>query len=90
MSVRYLPQIPAHVCSWDWALGFRSGMKERPKIMFRTFTAFIALSLPLPALAHPGHVEQVSGHSHWGVLAVLGVAGGLGLWAVVRTKRKAA
>lgn len=43
--------------------------------------------LPLPALAHPGHVEEQAGHSHWLALAAIGVAAGIAVWQVARKRR---
>jgi len=43
-------------------------------------TAGLLLS-PLPALAHPGHLADLAGHSHWIALGGLALAGALAAWA---------
>lgn len=52
----------------------------------RFFITFLWLSIASPALAHPSHIDQAGGHSHWFELA----AGGLVLimlsvWLAVRS-----
>ncbi len=56
-------------------------------------TALPALVFAAPALAHPGHVAEQAGHSHWlalaaGGVAVAIVAGGL-VWRSLRRRRLA-
>lgn len=47
-----------------------------------------AACLPLPALAHGGHLGDLAGHSHWaGLAAVLGAAA-LGVAAAKMRKRR--
>ena len=52
-----------------------------------------ALLAAAPALAHPGHVESVDGHTHWLALAAAGaaliVALGAALRSVIRRRRTA-
>ena len=53
-------------------------------------TLILLMLLPLPALAHVGHLEQVDVHSHyiaaWALLGV--IAGSLWIiWAEVRSPR---
>ncbi|MEM7745387.1 MAG: DUF6732 family protein [Pseudomonadota bacterium] len=53
--------------------------------MTRTFAATITLLSAGAAHAHPGHLDTVSGHSHWellGGIALLALAG-VGLWKVL-------
>ena len=47
----------------------------------------LAALVPLPALAHPGHVEEQAGHDHWLALAAIGVAAGVAVWQVGRKRR---
>jgi hypothetical protein len=54
-------------------------------------TLIILLLLPLPALAHVGHLEEVDGHSHyiaaWALLGV--IVGSLWLiWVETRAPRR--
>lgn len=54
--------------------------------------ATLAIPLATPALAHPGHVADQGGHSHWYVLGALGLAlliAGAALWRGRRAKRAA-
>jgi hypothetical protein len=45
-----------------------------------------------PALAHPVHVAESAGHSHWLALAALAAALGVGTFAIARAflRRRAA
>lgn len=45
--------------------------------------------LPLPALAHPGHLGAVAGHDHWVAGAAIGIALGLGLWKAAKDRQRA-
>jgi hypothetical protein len=52
----------------------------------------LLLTLPLPALAHVGHLEEVDGHSHYiAAWALLGVIVGSCwlIWVETRAPRKA-
>ena len=56
-------------------------------------TLVLLLLLPLPALAHVGHLEEVDGHSHyiaaWALLGV--IVGSLWLiWVEIRSPRRKA
>ena len=58
--------------------------------------ATISALTTTPALAHPGHFAESSGHSHWlaaGTLALAAVIAGAALWRSrkrrVATKRQA-
>ncbi|HUF87563.1 MAG TPA: DUF6732 family protein [Thermohalobaculum sp.] len=54
--------------------------------------ATLAVLLATPALAHPGHVAEAGGHSHWYVPGALGLAlmiAGAALWRGRRAKRSA-
>ncbi len=56
-------------------------------------TLILLLLLPLPALAHVGHLEEVDGHSHyiaaWALLGV--IVGSLWLiWVEIRSPRRKA
>lgn len=53
------------------------------KIALFGAAAFVAM----PAIAHPGHLIEVAGHSHWGAIIALGGAIAIGIWAV-RGKKK--
>lgn len=43
--------------------------------------------VPLPALAHPSHVEAQAGHDHWLAVAAIGVAAGIAVWQIARKRR---
>jgi len=50
----------------------------------------VAVLAATPAFAHPGHVAEISGHSHWLALAFFSLAvaiGGFALWRHVRERR---
>lgn len=47
----------------------------------------LAALVPLPALAHPGHVEAQAGHDHWLALAAIGAAAGIAVWQIARKRR---
>ncbi len=38
------------------------------------------LTLPMPALAHIGHIGEVAGHGHWIALGGIAIAGAIALW----------
>ncbi|PZX19093.1 hypothetical protein LX81_00793 [Palleronia aestuarii] len=40
--------------------------------------------LPVPALAHTGHLGALSGHDHWIAGAALGVAAGIAIWKAAK------
>lgn len=40
-----------------------------------------------PLLAHPGHIIDIAGHSHWGALIALGGAIAIGAWAAKGKKK---
>lgn len=42
-----------------------------------------------PAIAHPGHIGEVAGHTHVGGMILIGLAAAIGLWAALRGARKA-
>lgn len=56
--------------------------------MKTTFLATLIAALPSAAFAHPGHVVEADGHTHWVALVILG---GLGLalagWGLARLAR---
>ena len=52
-----------------------------------TATAFVASST-MVALAHPGHIEAVSGHAHWLSLVAAGAAIALLVGGLLMRKRK--
>lgn len=37
-----------------------------------------------PAIAHPGHIGEVAGHTHVGGMILIGLAAAMGLWAALR------
>ncbi|MEH6833329.1 MULTISPECIES: DUF6732 family protein [Falsihalocynthiibacter] len=41
----------------------------------------------LPVLAHPGHLIEAAGHTHWGAAIALGGAIAIGLWAAKGRKK---
>lgn len=56
--------------------------QDEPMIKSRLALAATGSLAALPALAHPGHVEEVAGHSHWlswgaGAAAIAILAGAL-------------
>lgn len=40
-----------------------------------------------PIAAHPGHLIETAGHSHWGALIALGGAIAVGIWAAKGKKK---
>ncbi len=55
--------------------------------MQKLFTIAAAITLAAPAFAHPGHVEEAAGHTHWLAVAAAGAAIVIGLWFGVRRRR---
>lgn len=55
--------------------------------MKRLITPCIALLWVSSASAHPGHLIEVAGHSHWLGAAALGAAIALGAWAALKGKK---
>lgn len=41
-----------------------------------------------PAIAHPGHIGEVAGHTHVGGMILIGLAAAIGLWAALRGAKK--
>ena len=60
----------------------------------RSALAVLAVLTASPALAHPGHLTETAGHTHWLALGTLAVAAGLGVaalgWRVARRRTEAA
>jgi len=58
----------------------------------RILIALGALAIPGAALAHPGHIDEAAGHSHWLALVILGgfaiAALGWGLAALARAYKR--
>jgi uncharacterized membrane protein YfcA len=48
-------------------------------------TSLVVSLAASPALAHPGHIAESGGHSHWLGLLALMAAVGLAAWLAVRT-----
>ena len=48
---------------------------------------FLAI-LPVPALAHVGHLGPLAGHDHWVAGAGLGIAIGIGLWQAAKERKR--
>ncbi len=48
------------------------------------FAALPLLALAAPALAHPSHVAESAGHSHWLALAALAAAIGVAAFGIGR------
>ncbi len=58
--------------------------------LFRTITASaFALAASAPALAHPGHVAEQAGHSHWLAYGAAALAVVIGLGAALFVWRRA-
>lgn len=54
----------------------------------RTFALATATLLPaVAAEAHPGHVAEVAGHSHWLAVALVLAAAAIGAWRLARPLR---
>jgi len=45
--------------------------------------------LPVPALAHIGHLGDVGGHDHWIALGGIAVAGAIALWGARKKPKDA-
>ncbi len=45
--------------------------------------AFILVTLPATASAHPGHLVEAAGHTHWVAGAAIGIAVLVGLWGAI-------
>ncbi|AML51236.1 DUF6732 family protein [Falsihalocynthiibacter arcticus] len=41
----------------------------------------------LPVMAHPGHLIEAAGHTHWGAAIALGGAIAIGLWVAKGRKK---
>ena len=50
-------------------------------------TALFAGLLPLPALAHPGHIVAEAGHNHWVAGAAIAAAAGIAIWAAWKGRK---
>lgn len=53
-----------------------------------TFTTAILAATALPAFAHPGHMAGLAGHDHWVAGAAIGTAIAVGVWGVLKGRRK--
>ncbi|MCV6823238.1 MULTISPECIES: DUF6732 family protein [Halocynthiibacter] len=49
-----------------------------------SFVAAAGAIVASPVLAHPGHVAESHGHTHWLAIAAVGAAVVVGFWAVTR------
>ncbi|RVT87320.1 hypothetical protein DXV76_04355 [Rhodobacteraceae bacterium CCMM004] len=54
----------------------------------RRIIAVPALILPAAALAHPGHVAESAGHTHWIAAAAIAAAAAVTVWQVLRIRRR--
>ncbi|MGD1887072.1 MAG: DUF6732 family protein [Cohaesibacteraceae bacterium] len=54
-------------------------MKVRPPLLLAAM-----ILAPSAAQAHPGHVSEASGHSHWIAVAALAAIALVGAWSLVR------
>ena len=54
----------------------------------RRILVLTAITLPLPAFAHVGHLSDLADHSHWIALGALGIATVVGALANVKGKGK--
>jgi hypothetical protein len=55
---------------------------------FLQLAAIPATLSAVPALAHPGHLEEVAGHTHWLALGALSFAALIAAAGLVRTLRR--
>lgn len=56
--------------------------------MKTTLLATLIAALPGAALAHPGHVVEAGGHTHWVALVILGGLGlALAVWGLAQLAR---
>jgi hypothetical protein len=46
--------------------------------------------LPVPVLAHPGHLAEVAGHNHWIAGAAIGAGVAIALWGLLKGRREEA
>ena len=67
-------------------------MKSLPLVKLSTFIALSALAVPQTAFAHPGHIAESNGHTHWIAVAALAGVAVIGGWALAHklAKRNAA
>lgn len=58
--------------------------------MIRPLTVFAAAltGAAAPAFAHPGHIAGLAGHDHWVAGAAIGAAVAIGVWSVLKGRRK--
>ncbi len=56
--------------------------------MTRILTGAVSVLAPGAALAHPGHLADLAGHSHWVAGAAVGAAILAGLWAGLKGRGK--
>lgn len=54
--------------------------------MFRFILATMLASLATSAIAHPGHIESVAGHSHYVVAGALAIAAAIAVQAFRKIK----
>jgi hypothetical protein len=59
------------------------------KISLLTFGFASSLLAASQASAHPGHFAGLTGHDHWIAAGAIGAAAAVGLWALVKGRRKA-
>lgn len=55
--------------------------------MGRLFAVLLASVIPGMCMAHPGHLVEAAGHTHWVAGAAIGAAIVLGLWAGLRGRK---
>lgn len=55
---------------------------------YLTTTTAILAATAVPALAHPGHMAGLAGHDHWVAGAAIGTAIAVGVWGVLKGRRK--
>lgn len=49
----------------------------------------LALVVPAPLAAHPGHLAEVAGHGHWVAGAAIGLAVLVGVWGKLKGREAA-
>lgn len=50
--------------------------------------ATLIAALPVPAVAHPGHIAEAAGHDHWLAGATIAAAAAVALWAAIKSRKK--
>ena len=48
----------------------------------------LLVTLPGMAAAHPGHLTELGGHSHWIAAGAIGLAVAVGLWTKLKDRNR--